>query len=86
MGTDLRVTSPLRHFPEMNPDDTNRGVYLGDGVYAHFDGYQIWLRTPREHIWHEIALEPPVLAALDEYRANLARRAVAQKEEPHADA
>ena len=34
MGTDLRVTSPLRHFPEMNPDDTNRGVYLGDGVYA----------------------------------------------------
>lgn len=62
----------------MNPD----GKYLGDGVYASYDGYQIWLRTPREGGWHEIALEPPVLEALDEYRARIAesdRRAGKEK-------
>lgn len=31
-------------------------TYLGDGVFARFDGYQIWLRTPRDSGEHEIAL------------------------------
>ena len=43
--------------------------YLGDSVYAHFDGYQVWLytdngygpNTPSEGI----ALEPAVLDALN---------------------
>ena len=51
--------------------------YLGDGVYASFDGYQIWLRTTREDgIDHMIALEPEVLRALKEYvnRLNEAAR------------
>jgi hypothetical protein len=39
--------------------------YLGDGVYASFDGYQVWLATQEGH---RIALEPPVLHALDRYR------------------
>lgn len=43
--------------PEAKP------TYLGDGVYASFDGYQIWLRTERENGVHEIALEPPVAKA-----------------------
>lgn len=55
----------------MLPEETNSGTYLGDGVYASFDGYQVWLRTPRESGWHEIALEPPVLAALEEYVQSL---------------
>jgi len=42
-------------------------VYLGDGVFASFDGYQIWLRTPRENGDHSIALEPPVLTSLMAY-------------------
>jgi hypothetical protein len=42
-------------------------TYLGDGVYASFDGYQIWLKTERENGWHEIALEPPVVSALVAY-------------------
>lgn len=41
--------------------------YLGDGVYAEFDGYQVWLRTPREMGWHEIAIEPAVYNRLREF-------------------
>ena len=46
---------------------TERDVYLGDGVYASFDGYQIWLHAEREQGWHVIALEPAVLTALIAY-------------------
>jgi hypothetical protein len=30
--------------------------YLGDGLYARFDGYSIWLRAPREHGDHVVCL------------------------------
>jgi hypothetical protein len=44
-------------------------TYLGDGLYASFDGWQIKLRAPRPHgIWEErneeVFLEPAVWAAL----------------------
>ena len=42
--------------------------YLGDGVYASFDGYHIWLKTQEGM---SIALEPPVKAALDGYERDL---------------
>ncbi len=53
--------------------------YLGDGVYAGFDGYQIWLFTEREQdvaqrIVHEIALEPACISSLKEYIDLLKRR------------
>jgi hypothetical protein len=32
-------------------------VYLGDGLYASFDGYQIRLRAPRDGGDHEVFLE-----------------------------
>ena len=38
-------------------------TYLGDAVYASFDGYQIWLRTGDGNN-QRIALEPAVLCAL----------------------
>jgi hypothetical protein len=38
--------------------------YLGDGVYASFDGYQTWLQTLEGY---RIALEPAVMAALIAY-------------------
>jgi hypothetical protein len=38
--------------------------YLGDGVYAHTDGYHIWLTTLEGM---QIALEPEVYAALVDY-------------------
>lgn len=47
-------------------------VYLGDGVYASHDGYQIWLRAMRDGIEHLVALEPEVLASLDEYLRRIA--------------
>jgi hypothetical protein len=41
-----------------------RETYLGDGLYARFDGFMIWLRAPRETGDHVVALEPEVYAAL----------------------
>lgn len=32
-------------------------TYLGDGIYASFDGYQIKLRAPRENGDHEIYMD-----------------------------
>lgn len=39
-------------------------AYLGDGLYASFDGWQIVLRAPREGGDHCVALEPTVWQAL----------------------
>lgn len=37
--------------------------YLGDGLYANFDGFAFWLRAPRRDGDHVVALEPEVLKA-----------------------
>jgi hypothetical protein len=42
----------------------NKETYLGDGLYASFDGYQITLRAPRLGGDHWVALEPEVFMAL----------------------
>ena len=49
-------------------------IYLGDSVYAHFDGYHIILEThngyeddPR----NQIGLEPPVMDNLEMYRKQI---------------
>lgn len=39
-------------------------IYLGDGVYASFDGWQICLRAPRSHGDDFVFLEPDVMRAL----------------------
>lgn len=44
-----------------------RELYIGDGVYARHDGYQVLLRAQREEGWVEIALEPAVLGALNAF-------------------
>lgn len=44
--------------------------YLGDGVYACYDGYGIWLRTNdhREHLCTDkVYLEPAVLESLNKF-------------------
>lgn len=48
--------------PEIEP------IYCGDGVYAVFDGYQIWLST---HQGDKIALEPSVYMAVRAYGAKI---------------
>ena len=45
--------------------------YLGDGLYAHFDGYHIVLRAPRENGDHTVSLEPQVFNLLVAYRENI---------------
>jgi hypothetical protein len=50
--------SPKRPIPE--PE------HLGDGVYASFDGYQIWLAA-NHHENRVVALEPGVMAQLIGY-------------------
>ena len=45
--------------------------YLGDGVYASFDGYHIILDLRGQDSTTRIALEPIVLDALIGFRASL---------------
>lgn len=44
--------------------------YLGDGVYASYDGYHIWLAV-NHHTNKVVALEPAVLEALVRYANDL---------------
>ena len=44
-------------------------VYLGDGLYASFDGSSFNLRAPREGGDHWVALDPAAFDALIEFRA-----------------
>ena len=41
--------------------------YLGDGVYASFDGYHTWLDLRAQDTTTKIALEPAVVLRLIEY-------------------
>lgn len=41
--------------------------YLGDGVYAGFDGHQIWLVCRREEGYNFIALEPRTFDSLTHF-------------------
>jgi hypothetical protein len=41
--------------------------YLGDGLYASFDGESIWLRAPRSTGDHYVALDPHVFKNFLEY-------------------
>ena len=41
-----------------------RHDYLGDGLYASYDGWMITLRAPREEGDHWVGLEPEVFQAL----------------------
>lgn len=42
-------------------------TYVGDGLYASFDGYQIKLRAPREDGDHVVYLESTVFWALYQF-------------------
>lgn len=53
---------------------TTSETYLYDGIYARFDGFQIWLRVERESGDHVIALEPAAYDALVEYANSIWKR------------
>lgn len=55
--------------------------YLGDGVYADFDGWMIRLMTENdESVSNEIFLEPSVLSALIKYAETVASKSADEKE------
>jgi hypothetical protein len=59
--------------------------YLGDGVYASWDGYVIWLRTGAHegaYVTNTIALEPGVFAALVKYERRVGEAAERAEAEP----
>ena len=48
--------------------------YLGDGVYAIYDGFGVWLHANDhrpEYATDKIYLEPTVFEALDDFRKKL---------------
>jgi hypothetical protein len=53
--------------------------YLGDGLYASFDGWIIWLRAPRDEGDHYVGLEPEVLKAFNDYIEACAKKARDEK-------
>jgi hypothetical protein len=48
--------------------------YLGDGLYASFDGFGFKLRTRRDEGDHWVYLEWDVLAEFDRYREQVEAR------------
>lgn len=51
-----------------HPTDLSDLDYLGDGVYAGHDSYQVWVYTHNgERVQQRIALDPRVLAELVNY-------------------
>ena len=49
----------------------NKETYLGDGLYASFDGFQFRLRAPRENGDHEVCLEPSTLNSFEQFVADI---------------
>jgi len=56
----------------MNVEDT----YLGDGVYAHYDGWYIVLDLRGQDNTTKIALDDDVLNSLAEYREHIKARLI----------
>ncbi len=47
-------------------------MYLGDGLYAEFDGFGMWVRSENGiEVLNEVYFEPEVLNALIHHAANL---------------
>ena len=44
----------------------DKDAYLGDGVYASFDGFQIWLAV-NHHENKQVAIDPQVMQSLLAY-------------------
>jgi hypothetical protein len=61
-----------------------RDAYLGDGVYASFDGYQIWLAV-NHHENKQVAMEPTVLMMLLAYAEDVYGLKITVTQEPRHD-
>ncbi len=57
-------------------------VHIGDGVFASFDGFQVWLTTDVGGREHSIALEPAVVEALDVFVSDVRKGRVEPTQAP----
>lgn len=53
----------------------SKKIYLGDGLYVHFDGYHFILSTLRENGEHWVGLEPSVFDNFIHYRKEVYKNA-----------
>ncbi|HAT1964771.1 TPA: hypothetical protein JAG59_002001 [Legionella pneumophila] len=70
----------------MNDEERKNYCYLGDGVYAFFDGYGIWLRTghhEERRCDNKIYLEPDVLESLNMFVEKATRRKEISADDAH---
>jgi hypothetical protein len=52
---------------DVSPKPPAVPIYLGDAVYASFDGYQIWLHLNDHRSPGVVALDPAVYESLKHY-------------------
>jgi hypothetical protein len=50
----------------MNENETTQQAYIGDGVYASYDGYHVKIAV-NHHLNHVVAFEPMVMELLIGY-------------------
>lgn len=58
----------------MQRGDYSKHQYIGDGVYAEFDGYGIWLRTGDhrdDRCDNKVYLEPDILTSLNNFYSHM---------------
>ena len=55
---------PDRHLRAVDRPDARQRAYLGDGVYAAWDGFGVWLTAENGTATDAIYLEPEVYRAL----------------------
>jgi len=48
----------------MSEENAKDESYLGDGLYAKFDGWQIILRAPRDGGDHWVGIDPHIFQAM----------------------
>ena len=54
--------------PRFDPDREYPASYLGDGVYAIYDGFGIWLHTSdHNNPTDKVYMEPTVITALNQF-------------------
>lgn len=65
------------------PENLHHQTYLGDGLYAGWDGWSIWIWTDRDEGRHYICLGPSELDGLAAYQHRLALLAEADADTHH---
>jgi len=62
-----RVPEPPMPIEYMGVREPQPPVHVGDGAYASYDGYQIWLMANSPHSSNRVALEPSTFLKFIDY-------------------